>query len=155
LCRHKTQQLKESGATAVIETDTMDLLDEVYRLTSGHGVDYVMDCIGGELLEKMQRCVTVNGHILIYGTLAASSCTMYSRDLMMPCARISGFFAGHWLAQKSIPQKLMILRTIARLTKLGVFHTQVDEAYPLDEYQKALEAASQPGRKGKILFKNE
>ena len=151
---HKTQQLKDLGATAVIETDTMDLADSVYQATNGTGVDYVMDCIGGELLEQMQRCVTVNGHILIYGTLSAPSCTMYSRDLMMPSARITGFFAGNWLAQKTILQKLMILRTIARLAKVGVFDTQVDEVFPLDAYQKALEAASQAGRKGKILFKN-
>ena len=152
---HKTQQLKKLGATEVIETDTMDLADSVYQATNGTGVDYVMDCIGGELLEQMQRCVTMNGHILIYGTLSSPNCTMYSRDLMMPSARISGFLAGNWLAQKTILQKLMILRSIARLAKLGVFHTQVDEIYPLDEYQKALKAASQAGRNGKVLFKNE
>jgi len=152
---HKTQLLKKLGANVVIETDSMDLSSEVYAATKGTGVDYVMDCIGGELLEQMQRCVTVNGHILVYGTLSGPSCTMYSRDLMMPCARISGFFAGNWLAQKTLLQKMMILRKIARLAKAGIFKTQVDEIYALDEYQRALEAASQSGRDGKVLFKNE
>jgi NADPH2:quinone reductase len=152
---HKTRHLKNLGANVVIETDSMDLVSEVYKATSGSGVDYVMDCIGGELLEQMQRCVTVNGHILVYGTLSGPSCTMYSRDLMMPCARISGFFAGNWLAQKSLMQKVMILRNISRLAKAGIFNTQVDKVYGLDEYQQALEAAVQPGRAGKILFKNE
>jgi len=152
---HKTPQLKDLGATIVIETDSMDLTAEVHKATKGAGVDYVMDCIGGELLEQMQRCVTVYGHILLYGTLSAPGCSMYSRDLMMPCARISGFFAGNWLAQKTIMQKLKILRTIARLAKAGIFHTLVDEVYGLSEYQQALEAASQAGRKGKVLFKNE
>jgi len=150
---HKTKQLKELGANVVIETDSMELTEEVYKATSGTGVDYVMDCIGGELLEQMQGCVTVNGHILVYGTLSGPSCTLYSRDLMMPCAMISGFFAGNWLAQKTLLQKVKILRTIARLAKAGIFKTQVDEVYRLEEYQQALEAASQAGRKGKILFK--
>jgi len=152
---HKTRQLKKLGANVVIETDSMDLLAEVYAGTNGAGVDYVMDCIGGELLEQMQRCVTLNGHILVYGTLSGPSCTMYSRDLMMPCARISGFFAGNWLGQKTLLQKIMILRKVARLAKAGVFKTQVDEIYGLDEYQQALEAASQSGRDGKVLFKND
>jgi len=152
---HKTRQLKELGANLVIETDSMDLTGEVYKATGGNGVDYVMDCIGGELLEQMQGCVTVNGHILVYGTLSGPSCTLYSRDLMMPCARISGFFAGNWLAQKTLLQKVKILRNIARLAKAGIFNTQVDEVYGLEDYQQALEAASQAGRKGKILFKNE
>jgi len=152
---HKTQRLKELGANVVIETDSMDLSNEVYTATNGAGVDYVMDCIGGELLEQMQRCVTVNGHILVYGTLSGPSCTMYSRDLMMPCARISGFFAGNWLAQKTLLQKVMILRKVASLAKAGIFKTQVDEIYALDAYQQALEAASQSGRDGKILFKND
>jgi NADPH2:quinone reductase len=151
---HKTQQLKDIGANAVIETDSMDLLEHVYQITGGLGVDYVMDCIGGELLEQMQRCVTLDGHILVYGTLSGPSCNMYSRDLMMPCARISGFFTGHWLAKKSLIQKVMILRNISRLTKLGVFNTQIDQVFALDEYNRALEAANQSGRAGKILFKN-
>lgn len=152
---HKTQQLKKLGANLVIETGSMDLSSEVYAATKGAGVDYVMDCIGGELLEQMQRCITVNGHIVVYGTLSGPNCTMYSRDLMMPCARISGFFAGNWLAQKTLLQKVMMLRNIARLSKAGIFHTLVDEVYTLDEYQRALDAASQSGRDGKILFKNE
>ena len=104
---HKSQQLKKLGANVVIETDSMNLLDKVFEVTNGIGVDYVMDCIGGPLLEQMQRCVTVNGHILVYGTLSGPSCMMYSRDMMMPCARISGFFAGNWLAQKSLLQKVL------------------------------------------------
>lgn len=151
---HKTQQLKKLGANVVIETGSMALLEEVYNATDGAGVDYVMDCIGGELLEQMQRCVTLHGHIVVYGTLSGPSCTMYSRDLMMPCARITGFFAGNWLAQKSLLQKVMILRNIARLAKAGIFDTQVDETYGLDEYRQALQAAGQSGRNGKVLFKN-
>ena len=152
---HKTRQLKVLGANVVIETDSMDLTSEVYKATDGKGVDYVMDCIGGKLLEQMQACVTVNGHILIYGTLSGPSCTLYSRDLMMPCARISGFFAGNWLAQKTLLQKIKILRNIARLAKAGIFDTPVDAVYGLAEYEQALEAASQTGQKGKVLFKFE
>ena len=152
---HKTLQLKELGASVVIETDTMDLTGEVYKATGGIGADYVMDCIGGELLEKMQGGVTVNGHILVYGTLSGPSCMLYSRDLMMPCARISGFFAGNWLSQKTLLQKVKILRRIAKLSKAGIFDTPVDAVYALDEYQQALKDASQAGRKGKVLFKYE
>lgn len=152
---HKTQQLKALGAKAVIETDSMNLIDEVYKATGGSGVDYVMDCIGDDLLEQMLGCVTVNGHVLIYGTLSGPSCTLYSRDLMMPCARISGFFAGNWLAQKTLLQKVQILRRLAKLSKAGIFETPVDAVYALDEYQQALKDASKAGQKGKVLFKFE
>ncbi|RLA04135.1 MAG: hypothetical protein DRQ47_03895 [Gammaproteobacteria bacterium] len=150
---HKTQLLKALGASLVIETDSMDLIDEVHKATAGQGVDYIMDCIGGTLLEQMQRCVTVNGHILVYGTLSAMSCDMFSRDLMMPCARISGFFAGNWLGQKTLLQKLSILRKVAGLWKAGVFQTKIDKTYPLDEFHLALKASSESGRLGKILFR--
>jgi len=148
-----TQKLKALGANFVIETDSVDLTREVYKATEGMGVDYVMDCIGGELLEQMQGCVTVDGHILVYGTLAAPSCSLYSRDLMMPCARITGFFLGNWLAKKTLLQKMQALRNIARLAKAGVFETPVDETFRLDDFLPALEAAARPGRGGKILFR--
>ncbi|PCJ45932.1 MAG: hypothetical protein COA74_14810 [Gammaproteobacteria bacterium] len=149
---HKTKHLKSLGADLVIETNSSDLKTEVYKATKGVGVDYVMDCIGGELLEDMQGCVTLNGHIVVYGTLAATNCQLYSRDLMMPCAKISGFFAGGWMQQKSLFQKLMILRNLSALAKQGIFQTQVDKVYPLDEYQQALTSASKAGRGGKVLF---
>jgi len=150
----KTRLLSDIGANVVVETDSMDLTGEVYKATAGMGVDYVMDCIGGDLLEQMQGCVGLNGHIVIYGTLSGPDCSLYSRDMMMPCAKISGFFAGNWLAGKTLVQKMNILRHIAHLAKAGIFDTHVDAIYPLDEYRQALEAASQVGRKGKILFRN-
>jgi len=151
---HKSQLLKNLGADVVVETNSMDLKSEVFKATDGCGVDYVMDCIGGELLEQMQGCVTINGHIVVYGTLSGPSCQLYSRDLMMPCARITGFFGGNWMQQKTILQKLLILRNIAKLTRLGIFQTEIGQVYSLEEYEQALNAATESGRDGKVLFRH-
>lgn len=152
---NKTSELlKKLGADVIIETDHMDLKAEVFKATNGQGVDYVMDCIGGELLEQMQGCVTINGHIVIYGTLSGPNCQLYSRDLMMPCAKITGFFAGNWLPQKTLLQKLIILRNLAKLTKLGIFKTDIDNIFKLEQYEQALELAGGSGRNGKILFQH-
>jgi NADPH2:quinone reductase len=150
----KSELLKTLGADVVIETDQMDLKSEVFKATNGQGVDYVMDCIGGDLLEQMQGCVTVNGHIVIYGTLSGPNCQLYSRDLMMPCAKITGFFAGNWLSQKTLVQKLIILRNLAKLTKLGIFKTDIDKVFKIEQYEEALALAGGSSRNGKVLFRH-
>ena len=90
--------LEALGADVVINTESLDLRDEVARITAGRGVDYAMDCVGGDVAAQMLQCLTLGGHMVVFGTLANTPITLPSRDMMMPATRLSGFFAGSWLA---------------------------------------------------------
>ncbi len=149
--RH-SDALKRLGADAVIETDQVDIQSAVAEITAGRGVDYAMDCIGGETLDAMQSCLTLNGHLLVYGTLASHTAQLFSRDLMTPNAHISGFFAGNWMAGKSLLKKLSLLRELKKLTKAGVFEKPISGIYGLTEYKQALQASSE-AQEGKILLR--
>ena len=141
------------GADVVINTETHDLQDEVARVTGGRGVEYAMDCVGGELAGQMLQCLTLGGHMVAYGTLANAAIPLPSRDLMMPATRLSGFFAASWLALQppgSIPG---VLARVGQFAAQGVFDTPVDAVYPLEEVQQALAASQQRGRRGKVLLR--
>ena len=145
-------ELVRLGAEAVIETDRHDLVAEVARVTGGIGVTAAIDCVGGKVAGDVVRCLGLGGHLLLYGTMSSSSIDLPPRDLMMPLARIEGFYLGNWMSRQSPLKLLAVLRAVKRLTAEGVFHTDVAGIYPLEQVQQAVAAATMPGRTGKILL---
>jgi NADPH2:quinone reductase len=145
--------LEALGADVVINTESVDLLDEVASATGGRGADYAMDCVGGDLAGRMLQCLTLGGHMVVFGTLSGSPITIPSRDMMMPATRLSGFFAGSWLALQPPTNVPGILAAVARLAAQGVFDTPVDAIYPLSRVHEAIAASQERGRAGKVLLR--
>jgi NADPH:quinone reductase-like Zn-dependent oxidoreductase len=145
--------LRALGADAIVETNREDLIESVRDITSGQGVGYAIDCVGGELTADVVRCLGLGGRLLVYGTLADSPLTVPLRDLMMPGAEIAGFLLPNWLAAQSPLRLLGVLRTVRRLMARGMFDTEVTETFELDQVGKAIAAATRPGRKGKVMLR--
>ncbi|QDP02623.1 zinc-dependent alcohol dehydrogenase family protein [Thalassotalea sp. PS06] len=153
-------ELREIGANEVISLQGCEdnnlyshVQQQVHQITAGKGVDYGLDCIGGAMLEAMLPCLTLNGKMLVYGTLAKADAQVFSRDLMMPCASIHGFFAGNWLAQKTLLQKIYLLRGMKKMALAGCFETTIDSIYAIDEIHQALQSSIKSGKAGKVLIK--
>jgi NADPH2:quinone reductase len=147
------EALQALGADIVVDTESQSVADEVVRATGGRGADYALDCVGGDLAAEMLRCLTLGGHMVVYGTLADSPIVLPSRDMMMPVTQLSGFFATNWLALQP-PEKLpAIFGAMIKLALQGVFESPVDATYPLEQVCEALEASQVKGRGGKILLR--
>ena len=142
---------RAAGADEVVILSEGGIVEQVAQLTQGKGVHYALDCIGGEVLSEITQCLTLEGHLVVYGTLAADSARIASRDLMMPGARISGLFIPNWLAERSIPEMLRMVRVVKKLLST---HSAVEiaQTYPLEQVHQALEASVAPARGGKILL---
>jgi NADPH:quinone reductase-like Zn-dependent oxidoreductase len=148
-----TQELRDMGADAVVETSNLNLQAEVFRVTQGKGVGYAIDCVGGALASDVLRCLGLDGHMVLYGTLDKSPMPLTVRDLMMPVASVSGFLLPNWMAQQSPLKLLSVMRTVKKLTVKGVFSTEVTEVYALAQVADAVRAASTPGRTGKVMLR--
>ena len=146
-------ELLELGSDAVIDTSRQDLVREIARLTDGHGVEFALDCVGGDLASMAVRCLAAGGHLLVYGTLSDDPMCVPSRDLMMPNARVTGFYLGNWIARQSPLRLLSVLRRVRRLSTEGVFRAAVADVFPLENVVQAVAAAMTPGRTGKILLR--
>jgi NADPH:quinone reductase-like Zn-dependent oxidoreductase len=147
-----TAELLKLGADAVVATEREDLHREVFRITGGRGVSHAIDCVGGELAAQVVRCLGLGGRLVLYGTLANRPLQLAIRDLMMPVAQISGFLLPNWMAQQSPLKLLSVLRQVKILTIEGLFSTEVASVYPLEQVTRAVTAALQPGRTGKVML---
>jgi NADPH2:quinone reductase len=68
--KDKVQALLEAGAGAVINVEEASLVDEVKRLTSGHGADIVFDPIVGPQLPALCEAAAESANVFLYGALS-------------------------------------------------------------------------------------
>jgi NADPH:quinone reductase-like Zn-dependent oxidoreductase len=149
--RAGAERLKESGAKYVIALEDQDLLEAVHGYTPG-GVQYVLDCVGGATASQALRTLAPGGRMICYGTLSPEPISLPPRDIMMPMTTVEGFYLAAYLANRSLFQRIGLVRNTAKLIASGVLGTSVERSYPLDDIHTALDHARRPGRTGKILL---
>jgi NADPH:quinone reductase-like Zn-dependent oxidoreductase len=149
--RSGAERLRESGSKYVIALEDEDLLESVHRFVP-RGVQFVLDCVGGSTGSDAIRTLDRGGRMLCYGTLSPDPITLPPRDIMMPMATIEGFYLAEYLANRSLFQRIGLVRTTAKLIASGELATSVEQVYGLEALHDALAHARQPGRTGKILI---
>jgi NADPH:quinone reductase-like Zn-dependent oxidoreductase len=70
----------------------------------------------------------------------------------MPMTTVEGFYLAAYLQNRSLLQRIGLVRNTAKLIASGVLGTPVEQSYALDDLHAALEHARRPGRTGKILL---
>ncbi len=145
-------RLRESGVKHVIATERTALIDAVHGIAP-HGVSYVLDCVGGALGSDVLRCLGPRGHMVCYGTLSREPITLPPRDIMMPFARVEGFYLPSFLQGRSLPQRFRLVRQTAKLIAAGTLGTPVQQTHALADIRAALDTARRPGRTGKVLLR--
>jgi NADPH:quinone reductase-like Zn-dependent oxidoreductase len=90
--------------------------------------------------------------MVCYGTLSREPISLPPRDIMMPMTSVEGFYLAAYLANRTLLQRLGLLRKTGKLIQSGVLGTPVEQTYRLDALHEALAHARRPGRAGKILL---
>jgi NADPH2:quinone reductase len=82
------------GAEVAINYTTQDFEEEVKKLTDGKGVDLVLECVGGPVLEKSLRCVASYGRLISYGNASGTPASLPSSEFTSANRTIIGFSMG-------------------------------------------------------------
>jgi NADPH:quinone reductase-like Zn-dependent oxidoreductase len=90
----KLAKAKNLGADEIVNyTKTPDWDKEVLRLTSGIGVDHVVEVGGAGTLSKSLNSVRIEGHVAVIGVLASGG-DFDPRSVLMKGARLQGILVG-------------------------------------------------------------
>lgn len=162
----KHARLKELGVDHCIDYHRQDFEAEVKRITSGHGVEIVLDAVGGESYRKSYNCLASLGKLMMFGISSFSSGE--SRKLFsvakgffqMPSFKpiplmnqnrgVMGFNLGHlWDRQEMLNRSLA---EILRLVETGVFKPLVDRSFPLERAGEAHAYIHAHKNFGKVLL---
>ena len=149
--RAGAERLRESGSKYIVALEDQDMLEAVHRYVP-EGVQYVLDCVGGATASDALRTLAPGGRMLCYGTLSPEPITLPPRDIMMPMTSIEGFYLAEYLANRTLFQRIGLVRNTAKLIASGELGTAVEQVYGFDTLHDALSHARRPGRTGKILL---
>lgn len=88
--RAKADYCLSLGAFAVLDRRSEDIAERVMALTESHGVDRVVDIVGGAMTETNMAVSARGGHIVQVSTLEGSSASVPLRQMMAKGLTLSG-----------------------------------------------------------------
>ena len=151
--REGMEELRQLGADAVICSADGPIPDQVRAVAGSDGVRFAIDPVGGETGTGAFDSLAADGRLLLYGTLTGEPVCIDSRKMISGRRVVEGFWLGHWMRTRSIPQSLLLFREIAHLMRSDILTTRIGESFPLAQIHDAARAAEVPGRAGKVLLR--
>ena len=130
------------GAREAINYRNSDFLKEVRRITSGRGVDVVIDHIGTETFERSLRCLVKGGRYVTCGATSGYELKTDFRLVFFKSLSILGSTMGgsHELA------------TVLSLVAEGRLQPVVDRVYPWEQIAAAQQRLSDRTAFGKVVL---
>jgi NADPH2:quinone reductase len=151
--RHEAMaELKQLGGDAVICSADGPIEDQVRAIVGFQGVNYAVDPVGGDTGTAAFDSLATDGKLVVYGTLTGEPIRIDSRKMIAAKRVVEGFWLGHWMRERSIPQSLSLFRDVARLMRADVLTTRVGKTFSLEQVVEAANEAESPGRSGKVML---
>jgi NADPH2:quinone reductase len=138
------------GADVTINYTIQDFEAEVQRLTDGKGVELVLECVGGPVLEKSLRCVVSYGRLISYGNASGTPANLPSAEITSLNRTVIGFSMGRSPIGKLDHQGAM--RELFPLISSGQVKLIVDQVLPMMEVAKAHQHLTNRGSRGKVIL---
>src|ERR671912_1876168 len=104
----KCRACTDIGATAAINYKSEDFVAAIARVTSGEGVDVVLDIIGGDYLPRNIECLRMDGRLVQVGLIGGSKAEINLRLVLQNRLTVT----GSTLRPRTVEQKGAIAREL-------------------------------------------
>ena len=133
----KCDACRRLGAAAAINYRTRDFVEAVQELTSGEGVDLVLDIIGGDYLPRNIDCLRLHGRLLQIGLMGGAKSHINLRPILQNRLTLT----GSTLRPRTVDEKGAIARELEAkvwpLLERGEVRPAVHATFPLREAAQA------------------
>jgi NADPH2:quinone reductase len=154
-------ELHAIGADAVIVSTDGPIDEQVRDIVGPGGVNYALDPVAGQTGTEMFRSLSVDGRMLLYGSLTDEPVRVGEDPRFTLSGRrtLEVYWLGYWLPHLDdsgfFPQGssavAQLVEEIADLVREGILATTPGTKYPLDLILDAVTEAESPGRGGKVV----
>jgi len=124
---------------------------EVVREQTDHGVDLVLDGIGGETTERSLEALKQFGRMVVYGAASGRPGQPSTDDILFANQRIIGYHLGRAVQL----QPMKVLSAVPELSNLlaeGELQVQYDRSFGLEDAAKAHEYIEDRQSMGKVVL---
>jgi tumor protein p53-inducible protein 3 len=149
----KCQRCRDIGADVAINYGVADFASVVRESTSGHGVDVVLDCVGGRYLASNLVSLAVGGRLVIIGLIGGASAEINLAALLMRRLHV----IGSTLRARSASEKADIVSGfVARFgaaLAAGRIKPVIDRVLPLADAAEAHRVVQASIHFGKVVLR--
>lgn len=148
----KAAYARALGATDVIDHSTEDFVVRARELTSGHGVDRVLDMVGGDYLPRNIEVSARGGHVVQIASMEGRKSEINAGALVMKWLTLS----GSTLRPQDAAAKAAIAQSLARDVWPALADGRIRppriRTLPLEEASRGHEAMERRDNYGKIVM---
>jgi len=148
----KVRACRELGAERGINYKTEDFTEVVKSLTSGRGVDVILDMVGGDYLPREINCLADDGRIAIIATLGGAKATLDVGQVLRRRLTVT----GSTLRPRSVAFKGAIAAHLRQrvwpMIEAGKIKPIIYETFPLEQAAKAHALMESSQHVGKIML---
>ncbi len=147
--------VREAGAEHVIwlsgENLYDDLRDQVHAITNGHGVDAVVDTVGGDVFDASLRALAWGGRMVVVGFASGEISSVKVNYLLLRNLSVIGLHWADYLRRE--PQWVRRVQSdLYSLYTQKKIQPQIMAVHKLEDFQTALEAIKAGRVQGKVLL---
>jgi len=146
----KLELSKSLGSDITINYSDKDFESEINNITEGKGVDLVLECVGGQVLEKSIRCLSPYGVLVSYGNASGVPANLPSTDITSDNRTVIGFSMGRSPAG-SLDHQLAMAELFPMITN-GKVKLIVDRVLPMSNVADAHKHLANRGTRGKVIL---
>ncbi|HEX8534678.1 MAG TPA: NAD(P)H-quinone oxidoreductase [Allosphingosinicella sp.] len=148
----KCARALEIGAAHAIDYRNQDFVEEVKRITGGHGVEIVLDMVGGDYLRRNLACLAEEGRHVSIAAQRGAKVELALWNVMLRRLTLT----GSTLRARSVEFKTLLRDEIERLlwpeVEAGRFRPVMDKTFPLEQAADAHRRMESGDHVGKIVL---
>jgi NADPH:quinone reductase-like Zn-dependent oxidoreductase len=146
-------ELADLGIGNVVSTSQADWREMVKALAGGAPIVAGIDGVGGTASGDLLSLLGENGLLVSFGLMSGQPMQLSASDVVFKQAVIKGFWLAK-IAPALAPEKMKsLIGEIITNVAAGNVALTVSEIFSLDGIARAVAAAAEPGRKGKVLIR--
>ena len=146
----KLELSKSLGSDITINYSDTDFESEINNITEGKGVDLVLECVGGQVLEKSVRCLSSYGVLVSYGNASGMPANLSSTDITSDNRTVIGFSMGR-SPVGSLDHQSAMAELFPMITN-GKIKLIVDRVLPMSNVADAHKHLANRGTRGKVIL---
>jgi putative PIG3 family NAD(P)H quinone oxidoreductase len=148
----KCRACEQLGAERAINYHTEDFVDVVKQLTSGRGVELILDIVGGDYIPRDLASLAVDGRLVVIGFMGGDTATIDFRRVLGRRLTIT----GSTLRPRSVEEKGQIAAALRReiwpLLESGKVKPVIYRTFPLADAADAHRLMESSEHVGKIVL---
>lgn len=145
--------LRALGATEVLSlATTPDVSEALHRITGGHGVDAVVDGVGGSLARSLIKNLAFGATFSIHGGFSDETYPVHNFDFLMRGASLRTYIYRYFFDPPK-PSDAPMLKELLELSAREDFVAPIGGEHPLEEFREAIEASVKEPERGKRLLR--